>query len=351
MFYSEGIEQARNLADAAMAELEKHGIPATPHNFEVWYAYVSGRDPDLTTAIDRFVESGELFSETLSEELYSEHVATSVDQNLIDETGRQLQENMAEMSKFLEQAGADTRNYGDSLSGLSGDLATMQPENLSGLVAKMVESTRAMEQQNKLLESELQASSEKIQTLRTNLESVEREAVTDQLTGIGNRKFFDHQIQELAQKSRRSADDLCLVIGDIDHFKKFNDTWGHQFGDQVLKMVAQTIKKTVGDLGIAARYGGEEFVFLLPSQSLVPASQIADRVREAIQSKRLVKRNTGEEVGKVTVSFGVARYQPGEPISSFIQRADKGLYQAKGTGRNRVVTEAELSADTLAMAS
>jgi diguanylate cyclase len=122
----------------------------------------------------------------------------------------------------------------------------------------------------------------------------------------------------------------------------FNDTWGHQTGDQVLRLVAMTLKSNIKGKDIAARYGGEEFAAVLPSTDLEGAVIVADNIRKAIQAKELLKRSTNEKLGRITASFGVALFRRGDTSASLIERADRCLYAAKHAGRNRVLSENEL---------
>ena len=136
---------------------------------------------------------------------------------------------------------------------------------------------------------------------------------------------------------------LCLMLLDIDHFKNFNDTYGHQTGDQVLRLVAMTLKSNIKGKDLAARYGGEEFVAILPETDLEGAIIVADNIRKAIQAKELLKRSTNEKLGRITASFGVAVFRPADTASTLIERADRCLYAAKHAGRNRVVSEIDLA--------
>jgi diguanylate cyclase len=128
---------------------------------------------------------------------------------------------------------------------------------------------------------------------------------------------------------------------DIDHFKNFNDTWGHLTGDQVLRLVAMSLKQNVKGQDIAARYGGEEFAVILPNTVLRSALTVADHIRRAVMSKELMKRSTGQNLGRVTISLGCATARKGDTVQSLIARADACLYAAKRNGRNRVICETD----------
>ena len=136
-----------------------------------------------------------------------------------------------------------------------------------------------------------------------------------------------------------TGEPLSVLIADIDHFKHFNDTYGHQLGDQVLKLVARTLTKSVKGRDTPARYGGEEFAIILPQTRLKDASVVADQIRQTITRHKLVGKESGDDYGVITLSFGASQYRPGEPLGNLVRRADAALYHAKRSGRNRVSTE------------
>jgi len=174
---------------------------------------------------------------------------------------------------------------------------------------------------------------------------VRRDATTDGLTNLANRKFFDEELERACAEADNTGAKMCLAVLDIDHFKTFNDTWGHQTGDQVLRLVAMTLKSNIKGKDMAARYGGEEFAAILPETDLEGAIIVADNIRKAVQAMELLKRSTNEKLGRITASFGVAMYKVGDTPSSLIERADRCLYAAKHAGRNRVLSEKELKDD------
>nr|WP_240969598.1 GGDEF domain-containing protein [Sneathiella limimaris] len=198
-----------------------------------------------------------------------------------------------------------------------------------------------MASQSQHLNENLKKASDEIEDLKKRLELVENESLTDPLTQIANRKKFDIELMNAISSAQAENNKLCLVMSDIDHFKKFNDTHGHLFGDQVLKLVARILENNMRGGALAARYGGEEFGLILPKTSLSAAFQLSDKIRKTVSSKSLVNRNTGDEVGKITMSFGIAQYTPGENVDAFIERADAVLYSAKENGRDQVRMETQ----------
>ena len=132
------------------------------------------------------------------------------------------------------------------------------------------------------------------------------------------------------------------MLIDIDHFKRFNDEFGHGVGDQVLRLMARVLRERVREIDLPARYGGEELIVVLPSADLAAGTVVAERIRRCIAECHMTRRSTGEALPGITVSIGVAQFQGGESMADLIDRCDRALYLAKKTGRNRVVTETEL---------
>jgi diguanylate cyclase len=198
-----------------------------------------------------------------------------------------------------------------------------------------------MEETNQTLEERLKASKQEINQLQENLETMRSESLTDPLTALSNRKYFDESLEKAIANAASKGEPLSLMLTDIDHFKKFNDTFGHLTGDQVLRLVALAVKQNVKGQDVAARYGGEEFVIVLPSTALRQAVTVADHIRRAIMAKELMKRSTGEQLGRVTISIGVATFRKGDTAQNLIARADACLYAAKRNGRNRVMCETD----------
>src|SRR6185369_6372120 len=200
------------------------------------------------------------------------------------------------------------------------------PDALRKLVGNLISATKEMENKTHTLESELHASSQQVSELKTQLESVRKESLTDPLTGIANRKAFDTDLNAAINEARSKGEKLSLFMCDIDKFKSFNDTWGHQTGDQVLRLVANCLSENVKGRDTAARFGGEEFAVIVRHAGVETAVKLAEQIRAHVQSKKLVKKSTGEVLGSITISVGVAELTGTESAASLIQRADTCLY-------------------------
>src|SRR5207302_5222123 len=222
------------------------------------------------------------------------------------------------------------------LSGASLKLTTAKSrDQIEAIVEGLVKSTREMRETNKVLENRLSLSKTEISNLQHSLDAIRAESLTDPLTGLGNRKYFDRAIDTAVMNALANGEPLSLLMFDIDHFKSFNDSYGHLTGDQVLRLVGMSLKQNIKGQDITARYGGEEFAVVLPNTALRQALTVADHIRRAVMAKELKKKSTGEILGRVTISVGVSMLQASEDVDALIDRADACLYAAKRNGRNR----------------
>jgi diguanylate cyclase len=320
-----------------MAEVD---VVATPDNFELFYAYTSGENPALTQVMASFIKSKKPFTSEVLSDLRLRCLSGARTAMAMESVGGNIETLIADMLGKLENSARDTADYKDTLSAATGQLGgERSPADVRKLVDGLIAATRAMEHRAKSLEGELQASSQQVSELRDKLADVRKESLTDQLTCIANRKAFDEAARAAIAVVAEEDEDVALLLCDIDHFKNFNDTWGHQTGDQVLRLVAACLSENVKGRDTAARYGGEEFAVLLRGTSLEAATRVANQIRTAVETKKLVKKSTGDVLGTITISIGVAQIGRGETIETVLRRADACLYGAKHNGRNLVVNQ------------
>jgi diguanylate cyclase len=334
-------ERAQALARDACAWLAERNISPTPDNFEVAYNYVGAAQPDLKQTIESLIGNSCQFDASVMNLLHDRYFRGDKYDEAMSEVSEKVTAELDTVLRLLETAGKDQSIYGNTLSKASGELgiAKMNDASIKTLIDGVVGATRAMEARSKTLELQLKTSSREVNELRDRLESVRKESLTDQLTGISNRKAFDTELQDSIQRAIETCEALSLVMCDIDHFKIFNDTWGHQTGDQVLRLVANCLSENVKGRDTAARYGGEEFVVILPQTELIGAVNLANQIRSKVESKKLVKKSTGDILGVITISAGVTQFDPKESADDFVRRADICLYAAKRSGRNCVISE------------
>ncbi len=341
-------DQAKGTALKALKLMSDAGIPPTPPNFTTWYTYATGRIPALNSEIDRMRLAGRPMAGAPMAELHDRFLSGGQERADLASVSERIEEAMRNLVDNLGHAEAGAQAYGETLNTLSGELTAQAGggdgavDGLQRLIAGVVLETNRMLTVNRQLEDRLNRSAQEIETLRKDLHVVKEEAATDALTGIANRKAFEAALQKNMQDTQMSGGFLSLLILDIDFFKKFNDTHGHQTGDQVLKLVARMMTDIIGSVGLPCRIGGEEFAVLLPATGLPQARALADTLRTKVGSKVLKNRKTGAELGAITLSIGVAEWAIGEPATNMIERADEALYLAKRSGRNQVRTQNEL---------
>lgn len=325
------------LARHAVDQMEKHGVWPTALNFEIWMHFVADPDGALGREVARILTAGEAFTDKVSDELAALFLPKVKLNEQIRDAGDQLSKELASVSKAIQSAQKSSQAYGDTLAtasqnlGLSNDVAALRET-----VDTLASATKRVQTENKSLEKRLAESSAEVSKLREHLEQVRRDATTDGLTNLANRKAFDDELARACAEADARGEALVLALIDIDHFKNFNDTWGHQTGDQVIRYVASVIGRVGAPPRFAARYGGEEFALIFPRENAELAMATLQEIREEVASRMLKRRSTNEDLGTITVSAGFAERRVGESGHSVMERADAALYASKRGGRNKV---------------
>ena len=336
----EEVRRTLALAETALNQIRALKLAANPRNFEIWYTYATGHNPGLNQAINDLIGRNGGLNEDDIGRLYDKHLSPARFSERIDEVGGKIMGEIDQVMSMIDAAIGSTSSYSRSLAGAADGIpADADREQLRLIVETLVRSTREVEAANQTLQKRLIDSREEIRELQERLEVVRTESLTDPLTMLANRKFLEAAIARLIAEAESKGAALSVILTDIDHFKEFNDTYGHLTGDQVLRLVAASLKQILKGQDVAARYGGEEFAVLLPRTSLVDGVTVAEHIRHAVMSKELVRRSTGETLGRVTISLGVAAWRKGDSMASLLERADSCLYAAKRAGRNCVIDE------------
>jgi diguanylate cyclase len=344
-------ERTMAFADIAFGQMKALRQPASPRNFEIWYAYASGYHPALNQQINATLKAKGTISEADLVQMYENFLSPTRLTERIDLVGSQVKGEIDQVMAMIDAAVGSASSYTESLAGATEQLVQSKDrDGLRTIVETLVQTTKAMEISNRNLEDRLHASKQEINDLQENLEAVRTESLTDPLTQLANRKFFDSTLEKSIAEAVERNEALSLMLTDIDHFKTFNGSFGHLTGDQVLRLVAMSVKHNVKGKDTAARYGGEEFAVILPNTTLRAAVTVAEHIRRAVMAKELMKRSTGENLGRMTISIGVATLRKADSGQSLIERADMCLYAAKRHGRNRVIceTDPEVATDSTA---
>jgi len=336
-------EREQALARTTFALMGECDVAPTPENYQLFYAYSAGENPATGRIIGDMIAARRPFSPAILDELRRRSFPHDRAERAVVGIGENISLSLEEAVAKLELASQHALAYGNTLSVASGELGdSHSPDSMRRLVENLISATKAMETRTRALERELHQTSQQVGELRMQLDSVRKESLTDALTGIANRKAFDNELREAIDDARQNGDPLSLFMCDIDLFKSFNDTWGHQTGDQVLRLVANCLSENVKGRDTAARYGGEEFAVIVRKANIHAAISLANQIRANVENKKLVKKSTGDILGSITISIGVAELSGEESAAALIQRADACLYRAKNAGRNCVISDRDL---------
>lgn len=340
MRYLESKTRSAEHLRAALPLMTRQNTALHPVSYAIWYEYVSGTNPDLNRRVQELTQQGAALDDAQTWALYRKHVAEPD-----NEAARRLSDGvtqvMESMAASAAQAGEDAARIDASLGGWVEQLLEQvrleesQPAP-ADLLREVVANTREIREVMDRLQVQLDASQGEIRRLRDEVRRARDEAFVDALTGLANRRAFERQLDACIAATPHGQLPW-MMLGDIDHFKAINDSFGHVFGDQVLRAVAQTLKTVAAPGGgLPARIGGEEFALLLPVATLAQAQELAEQMRQKVSLGRVRRGEQNECIARVTISLGLTQMQPGEGAGSFFERADQALYASKRDGRNRV---------------
>jgi diguanylate cyclase len=337
MDYEELSDKAAEYMRLALPLMRKHGVPMTPDNYMVWYEHVSGKNAQLSEKLNAMLSGNPRLSEAQCQSLHEQFFNLERDRKEVIELRLELARLLKEVINFVSSSVAHNDKVNQHLDTLLSRVdRDMSPQQIHEIVDEILKETRMAINNGELLTERLNTAMVEVNKLKQELEQTKREAKTDTLTGLANRKAFDDLVSKVTQDADNSGLDVCLLFCDLDNFKDINDNHGHLVGDQVLKVIANALRDSVKGRDLVARYGGEEFSIILLNTSLQNARTVADNIRQEVAAKRIQRKDTQQSLGQITISFGVARYVPTEGVESFMQRADRALYMSKRKGRNCV---------------
>ncbi len=331
--YQDSAERCSEFLRLAVPLMSRQIAGVHPVSYAVWYEYVSGRCAPLNQQIDALQRP---LTDQLTFDLYCQYIRTPSEE-AADRANATLQTAIEDVSSHTRKSEDSATSYSAQLQHFSDSLNQLVnnsdlPANVSRMMSHTTEVLLAMSS----LTLALSNTRKELDGLREELHHKREQAMNDALTGIRNRRGFDEALEGLLRTSGGEGGRFSLLLVDVDHFKRFNDNYGHLVGDKVLRLVAHILRDCVRGADTVSRIGGEEFAVLLPNTELSGAKRVGEILRANI-SRAQVQIGSGTKVDRVTASIGVGSWQPGEPLERLLERTDAALYRAKSSGRDRVV--------------
>ena len=328
-------EYTVKIAEIALEKIKSLSLPADPSSYELWYNYAVGRNPDLNRRINRAVDENGGLPMSEVDGIYNEFMGLSRTRtelkNLSENVSGEIDNVVGILGELILSASESRDNWAEASTRL---VDPRDQNTLRAIADALIKSLRAVELKCTALEQRLNASAQEVELLKQALSAVTVEASLDPVTGLPNRRRFDDALEQAIAGANGDGRPFCLLMIDIDHFKRFNDCFGHLMGDSVLSLIGAMLKQSIKVQDTVARYGGEEFTVILPNASLSGATALAEQIRGKIMRRELKMRSSGEYLGTITVSIGVAEFRSGERAWHVVERADTCLYEAKRAGRN-----------------
>ena len=342
MKFAENNNQAAEYLRKAVPLMVQHNIPPNPLNYALWYTYVSDRVPELNIQLDKTLTTYGTCPTMLSEQLFREHMIRDEINGAED-----IQANLIGLINDLHEcAGTTATKTQDFSEALEESLDSLQKQEdgeaslpLESIIHALSDHTKSISETARLFQQRMSDAQAEIQSLKEELNKTRQDARVDPLTNLFNRRAFDSELELLINASNTDTT-LSFILVDIDHFKRFNDTYGHLMGDKVLQYVGKLLKEVCPEPMLPVRFGGEEFAVLMPKTDKETAASLAEQVRQKIQAIRIKQKKSGEIISSITASFGVAQLTLNESSEQLVERTDKALYKAKDNGRNQVVISA-----------
>lgn len=311
-----------------MAFLERHRLPPSPQNYTLAYVALNDAGSPMGRAVEAIIAEGYRIKQDEADEIFDRHGGIAIfgsqernDGQLTAHLRHQAIKLGELASSAADATGAFARELSEEADTFSGDSS-----NTLSIVARMIE--QSLDTQTRLT-----AAMDEVKALREELEAARHDAQRDELTGLANRRAIDGYLGELAAKGEPRIIALC----DIDHFKSVNDRYGHNVGDRVIKLVADTLDDACSP-HFVGRWGGEEFIVVIPSGDVAAAVRLLDFARSELADKEFKLRETDEPMGLISFSGGVALATGGaEANAASLRQADQALYRAKAAGRNCIL--------------
>ena len=332
-------DYAAFLAERTVSLMSRLRIAQTPANYSIWFNYCQGGSPGLKREIDALFKNEADFDAPTRAALIATLGNGETAAAVPNDVSKRLGSVMEDARGLLQIAIADNRDQMLAMGKVANEAAA-EADPVALVESLVVELSKSVSRASKLERNFVEASQE-LSAIRVTLDEAEKRARTDGLTGLANRLAFEDFFRSAQTAAVKNRSPLSVLLIDVDHFKRFNDDFGHGVGDEVLRLIGKVLRERVRGQDLPARYGGEELIAALPGSDLKACAAVGESIRRSISECKITRRSTGQVLPGITVSIGVAQLRPGESMVDLIERCDRALYKAKDAGRNRVLTDVE----------
>jgi len=322
-----------------LQKMTAHPASFIPPIYAVWYEFLTGINPQLSKEMNKLLDSKEPLDNDIMLDLYGRHISDGNPeaQKSFKQNMQKVLDNLAQVAELTDSEtdrfSAGLQKHGDALS------HELDASTLQNLVSEIAQDTQTMRHSVESLQGKLHQSKNEIDKLQQELQNARVEALIDPLTDVFNRRGFEAQMKKHAADAELQGKKVSFLMLDIDFFKKINDTYGHLFGDKVIRAIAAALKAKVKGQDSVARMGGEEFAVILPDTPLEGAYAVAEHIRQVIEKGKIRALNKEpdkeEYVGGITISIGIANCDISGNWTDALSKADEALYVSKTTGRNK----------------
>ena len=333
---SQRLPMAMRVANA----MQKIGVAGLPRNYEIFYAAISGTNEELQQEL---MESGTNIDQQMLNQMHSKYFTRADDEALVHRLCSAIEDQVSASIATLEREKTAVSNFGNILEQGAAKLdpkLRMPPEVVNKIAGLLSKATETAKHQGQQALREMEDGSTQLNKMKTELAEYKRLSNTDALTGIYNRRAFDDKLGEIDDRAMKNS---TIIVGDIDKFKAINDTYGHPFGDVVIKAIAGVVQSNTREDVFCARIGGEEFAMISLSIDEEGMMRLAERERIAVSETSFSDGRTQLSPGKITISFGVCHGSQAADTSALYAQADEALYASKRISRNRVTLYSQLA--------
>lgn len=328
------LRQARSqLLETVSTFLLNHDLAVTADNLLAAHSAFSGANPRLARQIATRISSGRPITQEWLDEVTC-HQEKDSGEEAIERLMTKLEENLDAFAHTSKAARTATSEYSTQIERHVEELE--QEQEAGQILANLAAIARAMAERTRKVEHDMRKSEEEAKSLRLSLAKAKRDADVDHLTGLPNRRAFEALLEAHHREAQSAIEPLSVAFCDIDHFKRVNDTHGHDAGDRVIRTIGETLARITNENCHVARHGGEEFVMLFRGLTPIEAKTKLDDAREKMGARKLVNRKNDQPFGQITFSGGVADVFAYPDPRAALAAADEALYRAKEEGRNRI---------------